>query len=61
MTGHYPRAKPSTSLFVRTMPTHVLERLAKFCQRNRVTYREALTAIIPAGIKMLTKKGGDDG
>jgi hypothetical protein len=54
MTGHYPRAKPSTSLFVRHMPAGVLERLGRFCQRNRVTYREALAAIIPAGIKALT-------
>lgn len=53
-TGHYPRKSDPTTLFVRAMPTSVLQRLGRFCVRNRVGYREALTAIIPAGIKALT-------
>ena len=56
MTGHYPREKPSTSLFVRRMPAAVMAKLGRFCQRNRVTYPVALAAIIPAGIKALTGK-----
>lgn len=60
-TGHYDRGHPPANLFVRQMPAAIIERLGKFCIRNRVSYREALVAIIPAGIKALTAtpKGGD--
>jgi hypothetical protein len=54
MTGHYPRKQPSTNLMVKKFPTPVLEQLGRFCRRNGVPYREALVAIIPAGIKALT-------
>jgi hypothetical protein len=56
MTGHYPRGRPTTTLFVRDMPPKLMARFAAFCVRNRVSYREALVAIIPAGIRALTGK-----